>query len=66
MTEIHCHACGGFISDPYRVSYRLPAGGTVAIAIPQSGICTCAESVVFGPPAGYASIPAMKCGTELN
>ena len=23
MSEIHCHSCGGFISDPGNISYRL-------------------------------------------
>ena len=66
MMDIHCHACGGFISDPQRISYRRPTGDTVAIATPRSAICTCAESVVFGPPSGYASIPAMKSAGRLN
>ena len=65
MIDIHCHACGGFISDPDRISFRLPAD-PAAIAAPRSGICTCAESVVFGPPTGYASIPAMKSAAHLN
>lgn len=65
MIDIHCHACGGFITDPERISFRLPAD-PVAIAIPRSGICTCTESVVFGPPSGYASIPAMKSAARLN
>lgn len=65
MIDIHCHACGGFISNPDRISYRAP-GGTVAIAIPRSSICTCRESVIFGPPSGYASIPAMKSAPHLN
>ena len=66
MIDIHCHACGGFISDPERVSYLRPAPGTVAIATPRSSICVCAQSVVFGPPSGYASIPAMKSAARLN
>jgi hypothetical protein len=65
MIDIHCHACGGFISDPDRISHRTP-GGTVAIATPRSAVCTCSESVVFGPPSGYASIPDMKSAARLN
>ncbi|HZH40230.1 MAG TPA: hypothetical protein VFD85_04435 [Gemmatimonadales bacterium] len=65
MLDIHCHACGGFISDPARTAHR-PAGDPAAIATPQSCLCTCKESVVYGPPAGYASIPAMKIGARLN
>lgn len=65
MIDIHCHACGGFITVPERISYRLPAD-PVAVAVPRSGICTCGVSVVFGPPSGYASIPAMKSAAPLN
>ena len=64
MIDIHCHACGGFISDPGRISHRL-SGDTTAIAVPRSGICTCRESVVYGPPSGFASVPAMKSAAAL-
>ena len=53
MVSIHCHVCGGFISDPVLVSHRLPTGAV--IAVPRTGFCTCREPVVFGPPAGRAS-----------
>jgi hypothetical protein len=65
MIDIHCHACGGFISDPGRIAHRL-AGDTTALAVPRSGICGCRESVVYGPPPGYASVPAMKTAVHLN
>lgn len=65
MVDIHCHACGGFISDPGRISHRL-ADDASAIAVPRSGICTCRESVVYGPPTGYVSVPAMKSAALLN
>lgn len=58
MIDIHCHTCGGFISDPRRVSHRLPADAAV-LAAPRTGICTCGESVIFGPPAGNASSPGV-------
>ena len=53
--SIHCHLCGGFISDPLRVSHRLPPDAGV-IAVPRSGFCSCREPVVFDPsPAGRVS-----------
>jgi hypothetical protein len=58
MTEIHCHTCGGFIADPTTVSYRLP-DDTVTLAAPHTGPCNCALAVVYGPPAGYLSWPAL-------
>ena len=58
MTEIHCHTCGGFIADPTTVSYQL-ADGTVAMAPPHTGLCNCAPAIVYGPPAGYLSSPAL-------
>ena len=66
MIDIHCHACGGFITEPTHVSYRRSTEGTVAVATPRSGLCTCAESVVYGAPSGYASIPALKGAAGLN
>jgi len=65
MLDIHCHACGGFIGDPAHTTHR-PLADPATIATPQSRICTCTASVVYGPPAGYASIPAMKIGARLN
>ena len=58
MTKIHCHTCGGCISDPTTVSYRLP-DGTGAVAAPHTGLCSCAPAIVYGPPAGYLSWPAL-------
>jgi len=58
MSEIHCHACGGFIIDPAGVSYRLPSAAAVTAA-PRSGLCVCHQSVVYGPPPGYLSLPAL-------
>lgn len=56
MTEIHCHTCGGFITDPTAVSYRRP-DGAVALAAPHTGLCNCAPAIVYAPPAGYLSSP---------
>jgi len=62
MTEIHCHTCGGFITDPTTVSHRLP-DGKVAVAAPHTGLCSCAPAIVYGPPAGYLSWPALPRAT---
>lgn len=59
MINIHCHTCGGFISDPRRVSHRL-LSDAVVVATPRSGICACSEAVIFGPPSGHASSPGME------
>ena len=56
MTEIHCHTCGGFITDPTTVSYQLP-DSRVALAPPHTGLCSCAPAIVYGPPAGFLSSP---------
>jgi hypothetical protein len=58
MSEIHCHTCGGLITDPASVSYRLPSG-TAVTAQPRAGLCTCTPSVVYGPPPGYVSWPGL-------
>lgn len=63
MTEIHCHTCGGFIADPKTVSHRLP-DDTVAQAAPRTALCACESAIVYGPPAGYLSWPALpRAGT---
>jgi hypothetical protein len=54
MNEIHCHSCGGFISDPVAVSYRLPVDG-VAMAAPRAALCGCAPAVIYGPPPGWVT-----------
>ena len=57
--EIHCHKCGGFMSgDPMNIAYRLRLTRERP-AVPHSGLCRCTPPVVFGPPPGYRSIPAM-------
>jgi hypothetical protein len=52
MSEIHCHNCGGSITDPGSVSYVKPVDGTAA-AGPHSALCTCKPAVIYGPPSGY-------------
>lgn len=58
MTEIHCHTCGGRITDPTIVSYRR-ADGAIVAAVPRTGLCSCARAIVYGPPAGYLSSPGL-------
>jgi len=58
MNQIHCHVCGGFVTDPAAVSYRRPVRSVVA-AQPHSGLCPCAPAVVYGPPDGYMSSPGL-------
>ncbi len=65
MSEIHCHACGGFIIDPVGVSYQLPSAAAVT-ATPRSGLCTCHQSVVYGPPPGYLALPALPASIDLR
>jgi len=60
MVEIHCHACGGFINEPERISYVLPSKNIKTEAAPHSAFCTCARPVVYGPPPGYMSSPGME------
>ena len=56
MTEIHCHTCGGRITDPTIVSYRR-ADGAIVAAVPRTGLCSCARAIVYGPPAERATCP---------
>jgi hypothetical protein len=57
MVEIHCHTCGGFISEPNQISHRLPPGGDPRQfeAIPTSALCTCEPPIVYGAPEGRSS-----------
>jgi len=57
MTEIHCHNCGGFITDPSRVSYQTPAAASPAV--PHSALCTCIPSIIYGTPPGYLPWPGL-------
>ncbi len=65
MSEIHCHACGGFIIEPAGVSYRLPSAATVTAAA-RSGLCTCHQSIVYGPPPGYVALPGVPPIIDLR
>lgn len=58
MSEIHCHACGGFITDPAVISYQLPAAGVV-FASPRTGLCACNPATIYGAPPGRASTAAL-------
>jgi hypothetical protein len=58
MREVHCGTCGGVIGDLAKVSYRLPNRGAAEL-LPGEGRCECPVPVVYGPPAGFASMPTM-------
>jgi len=58
MNEIHCHTCGGFITNPAAVSHRVASAVTVT-AEPRSGLCSCTQAIVYGAPAGYVSWPGL-------
>ena len=56
MNPIHCHFCGGCISDPATVSYRV-AFAAIIRAQPHGAPCKCSSAIVYGPPAVYMSWP---------
>jgi hypothetical protein len=56
--EIHCHTCGGFISEPSTISFQLPQT-PARVAEPRTGLCTCGAPTVYGPPPGHSSSPGM-------
>jgi hypothetical protein len=58
MDPIHCHACGGFISDARAIDYRLPPN-TGGVAEPHTAICECVAPVLYGAPPGHMSSPSM-------
>jgi creatinine amidohydrolase/Fe(II)-dependent formamide hydrolase-like protein len=58
MNQIHCHFCGGSISDPATVSYRV-ASAAIIQAQPHAAPCNCTPAIVYGPPAGYMSWPGL-------
>jgi hypothetical protein len=39
MTAIHCHFCGGVISDPATIEYR-PPRASAQLALSQPDLCT--------------------------
>ena len=57
MHEIHCHTCGGFITDPSTVSYQAPS--VAAPAEPHSALCSCIPSVVYGLSPAYLAWPGL-------
>jgi hypothetical protein len=57
MSEIHCHTCGGFITEPGGTSYRSP--DVTPIAVPHSALCTCVQAIVYGLPPGYLAWPGL-------
>ena len=58
MTDIHCHTCGGFISEPVLISYRLPLSGGEA-ASPHTSLCECTPAIIYGPPPGWVTSGSM-------
>jgi hypothetical protein len=58
MDAIHCHACGGFISDARAIDYRL-APSTAGVAEPHTALCECVAPVLYGAPPGHMSSPGM-------
>ncbi|HTI05598.1 MAG TPA: hypothetical protein VL549_09795 [Gemmatimonadales bacterium] len=59
MTDLHCHTCGGNIADPTTVAYRLPESTQVEKPA-HAGACACDPPIVYGPPTGYLSWPAIQ------
>jgi hypothetical protein len=57
MSEIHCHSCGGLITDPGAVSYQVPSGAEPAI--PHTALCACIPAVIYGASPGYLSWPGL-------
>jgi hypothetical protein len=49
MTTIHCHLCGGVVSDWARIAYR-PPRASAQIAMPHGGLCECARPAVHEDP----------------
>jgi hypothetical protein len=58
MRHRQCGTCGGLIKDLSKVSFRL-ADPTVTVAAARAKICLCPTPIVYGPPAGFMSIPSM-------
>jgi hypothetical protein len=58
MQQIHCHACGGFITDATAILYEAPLERD-PVAQPSSALCLCQAPIIYGAPPGYASSPGM-------
>jgi hypothetical protein len=65
MVEIHCHVCGGFISDSAVIAYRLPLD-TGHSAAPRSALCDCQPPVVYAAPPGHMSSPGMPAAARVS
>jgi hypothetical protein len=62
MEQRRCGGCGGMIEDLSTVSYRLP-DPKLDVPAPRHGPCRCATPIIYGPPAGFMSIPGMPSST---
>ena len=47
---IHCHFCGGIVTDPATIQFR-PPRASAQFALPQCSPCTC------DPPVVYEDLP---------
>jgi len=56
MPDIHCHTCGGFMSDTAGISYQPSSEGTTFMAAPRSALCACATPVVYGAEPETAAL----------
>jgi len=63
VVELHCHVCGGFITELRYISYRLPDG---VAATPHRDLCTCTTPVVYGPPPGYMTSPGFPAANRTR
>jgi len=43
---IHCHFCGGIVSDRATIQYR-PPRASAQFALPQDSPCTCTPPIVY-------------------
>lgn len=48
-TTIHCHFCGGVISDPTKIDYR-PPRASAQFAMPGTEPCSCEVPIVYEHP----------------
>ena len=46
MHTIHCHFCGGVVTDTATIQYR-PPRASAQFALPQSTPCTCTPPIVY-------------------
>lgn len=62
LIEIHCHVCGGFISDRALIEYRVPSDA--ATASPHTALCDCAQPTIYGAAPGRLSSPGTPAITR--